>query len=310
MNIEPVAAVRAEATNIVDAEPEKTRVEKTVELTRSKCNAADQAFAEHWASCGNKAKSYRLAMGYNVKPSVPTRGHLPSREHYHQAIEYGNRPHVVAYFDALKSLAAERCLLDVERILKHDFAIVTAWEQGAANSLTSYVWMNCRYCWGAAGEYQWIDEKEFTDAVARWFVDIASVPPGKPTPARPSDEGGYGFHDWNEPNADCRRCKGLGEQRGIVADTTKLEGAAAVLYRGIKQTANGIEVLTHDVDKAKERLLKAARVYGDSASEVAKGAAAGAAAGAASAQAITRTAVVAEQMTDEQAARAYLELAG
>lgn len=276
-----------------------------VELTRKRCNGAQAAFAEHWARGGNKAKAYRLAMNY---PS----NHPPSQMHYNRAVEFSNMPEVLAYYDALRALAAENAVVDIQRLLERDMRVVAADDANAHAELIRYVWLNCRYCWGVNGGHQWIDEAELQAAMITWFDACAGAAAvGKPSPAQPDASGGYGFNSWNEPNETCRQCKGLGEQRTVVADTTKLEGAAAILYRGVKQTQHGIEVLTVDTEKARDRLYKAAGVFKDDAASIARGAAAGAALGAAAgAQAASRTATAAEQMTDEQAARMYLELAG
>jgi len=91
------------------------------------------------------------------------------------------------------------------------------------------------------------------------------------------------------------------------ADTTKLTGGARRLVKGVKQGANGqLEILMHDVDKAAERLYKAAGAFGDDAASVARGAAQGAAIGAATAQAI---AAKVDNMSVEDARKAYLALA-
>lgn len=274
-----------------------------VELCRSRCNAAQAAFAEHWARGGNKAKAYRLAMNYphNAKSS---------QEHYKRAVEYSNMPEVLDYFDALRALAAEHAVLDVQRLIERDMRVVAADDANAHVELIRYVWLNCRHCWGSGGAYQWIDEAEYQAAMLAWFDACGSLAPGQSAPPQPDTSGGYGFNSWNEPNQDCRKCNGLGQQQTIVADTTTLSGAAAALYRGVKQTQHGIEVLTQDVEKARERLYKAAGAFKDDAASIARGAAAGAAMGAAvGSQAAARTAFAAESMTDEEAARAYLELA-
>lgn len=275
-----------------------------VEECRKRCNAAEAAFAEHWARGGNKANAYRLAMNF-------PRGTPSSQQHYNSAVLYSQKPVVLEYFDALRALAAENAVLDIQRLLERDLRVVAADDANGHAELIRYVWLNCRHCWGVGGAYQWIDDAEYQTALLQWFDACASVPEGKSAPPQPDSSGGFGFNSWNEPNESCRQCKGLGQQQTLVADTTKLEGAAAVLYKGVKQTQHGIEVLTQDVEKARDRLYKAAGVFKDDAASIARGAAAGAALGAAAGgQLANRSAVVAESLTDEQAARMYLELAG
>lgn len=274
-----------------------------VEAARAKCNTVEAVFAEHWARTGNKTKSYRMAM--NGDPAIK------GVHAYDRAVVYSQKPQVLEYFDALRALAAENAVVDVQRLIERDMRVVAADDANAHAELIRYVWLNCRHCWGVGGAYQWIDDAEYQTATVAWFDACGQLAPGQPTPPQPDGSGGYGFNAWNEPQEDCRQCKGLGLQQAIVADTTTLSDAAAALYRGVKQTQHGIEVLTHDTEKARDRLYKAAGVFKDDAASIARGAAAGAALGAAAgAQAIGRTANVAETMTDEQAARMYLELAG
>ena len=288
-------------TQIVESEPSPKQLR--VSTARAACNAAEAVFAEEWARGGSKAKAYRRAMNYPDGQRVP--------HSFARAVVYSQKPTVIEYYDALRALASENIVVDIERLLQRDARVVAADDAQAYNELTRYVWLNCRYCWGVKGAYQWTDGDEFQRAMAAWFDACGSTPPDKSAPAQPCDEGGYGFNHWNEPNESCARCNGLGRQQALVADSTQLEGAAAVLYKGIKQTANGIEVLTQDAEKARDRLYKAAGVFKDDAASIARGAAAGAAAGAAlGARQADRAAVVAESMTDEQAARMYLELAG
>lgn len=297
--------MRKQATSnpVAPVEEDKSPRALRVEAARAKCNAAEATFTEHWARSGNKAKAYRLAM------NSPSTARMPHA--YNRGVEYSQRPHVIEYFDALKALAAEHAVLDVQRLIERDMRVVAADDANAHAELVRYVWLNCRHCWGIGGAYQWIDEREFQMAMAAWFDACGQLAPGQAAPPQPDGTGGYGFNAWNEPHEDCRQCKGLGQQQTIVADTTTLSDAAAALYRGVKQTQHGIEVLTHDTEKARDRLYKAAGVFRDDAASIARGAAAGAAMGAAAGtQAANRKAVVAESMTDEQAARMYLELAG
>lgn len=58
------------------------------------------------------------------------------------------------------------------------------------------------------------------------------------------------------PNPACSRCKGRGEERVIVTETSKLKGAAKALYAGAVQTKDGIKILMRDQTSALDNLSK------------------------------------------------------
>jgi phage terminase small subunit len=58
------------------------------------------------------------------------------------------------------------------------------------------------------------------------------------------------------PNPDCSRCKGSGESRVTISDTSTLKGAARRLYAGAVQTKDGVKVLMRDQDAALANLSK------------------------------------------------------
>lgn len=248
----------------------------------------EKRWAEIFVLCNNKARAFQEAFNRPVAQQTA----------YNEGCKISHRPWVRAYVRELERARAQAIELDVQAIVEHDLAIVEA--SKFAGELTRYIWRACRYCHGAGFRYQWIDENEFAEHTAAAY-DAAVATEGEPR--LPTDEGGYGFSLLLEPIHECTKCGGLGERFAIIADTTRLEGPVVALFRGIKETKAGIEVLTHDVDKAKERLLRIAGAFKDDAASVARGAAAGAAAGSAIAAAQR-----AEAMTAEQAARLYLEV--
>jgi phage terminase small subunit len=221
---------------------------------------------------------------------------------YNNACNVFSKPAVLAYVRELTSAAAQAVSIDVQALLEADRAIVEA--ANHAEMITRHEWHNCRWCNGIDHAHQWIDENEYATALAAWMDVCAATPPDKRSPPQPTDDGGYGFVSSADPNVQCPRCEGRGVQHTIIADTDKL-GPAAPLYRGMKVTKNGIEVLLHDVDKAKDRLYRATGAYGDDAASVARGAAAGAAAGASAAAAL---AAKVSTMTADEARKAYLGL--
>jgi len=186
---------------------------------------------------------------------------------------------------------------------------VQGWRQ--VTDLVQHVRECCRYCHGLEHRKQWRSEAEYAQALAAtWEANVQRVEQGKKPLQEPTDDGGYGFDPSQPPHAECPECSGYGTERVVMADTTRLEGPAAAIYAGMKETASGKEMLLHSRDKAVDRLLKCAGAFGDDAASVARGAAVGAAAGAALAQITDRAAAVAGGLDAEQAARVYLSVTG
>jgi phage terminase small subunit len=255
----------------------------------------EESFARHYVLTNNATKAYINATQYNG-PRATARV---------LAWEVANRPHVLKRVREFESAAAAACVIDVAAILDHDRQIIEGFKH--ADEISQHIWQCCRYCHGKDGKFQWIDYPEYLAALT------AADQKNEERQARklgeielPTDEGGYGFLPGNDPNLLCPKCEGRGHAVTVIADTTKLEGPARVIVKGLKVTANGTEVVWHDVDKAKERILRAAGVFKDDAASVARGAAAGAAAGATAAIAAAKAA---DEMTSEQAQRLYAELA-
>lgn len=255
----------------------------------------EEAFARLFTIYSNATRAYVEAMQH-----TGSRGAARV-----SAWEMARRPHVLRRIRDYESAAAAATVIDYAAILEHDRAIVEGYKH--ADQVTQHIWQACRHCYGVDHKYHWIDFAEYLAALAV-AEDVNEIRREKKQSVRvlPTDEGGYGFTPSNDPVVSCPRCEGRGNAITVIADTTQLSGPARAIVKGVKVTANGIEVMLHDIDKAKERLLRAGGIFGDDAQSVARGAAAGAAAGATAAIAAAKAT---ESMTAEQAQRLYLELA-
>ena len=100
---------------------------------------------------------------------------------------------------------------------------------------------NCRHCHGIDHKYQWKDEAEH-ERVCR---EITANAQGEKVELPPID-GGFGFDPHAMPNADCPNCGGEGYGRTHIHDTRFLSPGARMLYAGVKETQNGIEVKLND----------------------------------------------------------------
>lgn len=167
--------------------------------------------------------------------------------------------------------------------------------------LTEHWRVPCRFCWGEKGLYQWRDAAEFEEARTKRDLEVARLLKGRRGNDDEGDEpvlyvselsdlGGYGYTINREPRRgvdyvkfvqevcakagrpppshlasndaqSCARCDGHGLSYVIFHDTRYLSAAGAALYRGVKVTANGMEILTADKDKAKDALAKHLGMY-------------------------------------------------
>lgn len=270
---------------------EPTLQELSVVLT-----STEETFARLFTLYNNATRAYVEATAYDGPR------HLART----MAWEMSNKPHVRARVREYESAAAAATVIDYAAILDHDRAIVEGYKY--ADQITQHTHQCCRYCHGVGHRYQWVDFEEYLDAL-RHIDETNSqrIELGQRPLPMPSDAGQYGYSPSADPNLFCPRCEGRGHAVTTIADTTKLEGPARAIVKGMKVTSNGIEVLLHDVDKAKERLLRAGGILKES--DPAGAAARGAAFGAVAATAAIAAADRAKTMTLDEAQRLYLDLA-
>ncbi|WP_339119187.1 terminase small subunit [Halomonas sp. BMC6] len=143
---------------------------------------------------------------------------------------------------------SERTDITADKVLQRWWEIATA----DAAELTQVRRGCCRYCHGEDHLFQWVDEAEFGRAVA-------SAELGKEL----SDDGGYGYRDFHLPHPDCPKCGGEGVPRVYAEDTRKLTGSAKLLFAGVKQTKDGLEVKMHDQGKALENVARHLGMFAD-----------------------------------------------
>lgn len=120
----------------------------------------------------------------------------------------------------------------------------------------------CRRCHGNGFQYQW-DELEYLDKCVEVEKEIATCSDEKLRPfiRYPDPAGGFGWDFTREPRDDCPGCRGEGIQRVVARDTSKLSPAARLLYGGVKQTKNGLEMIIADRLKALENASKIMGAY-------------------------------------------------
>ena len=118
---------------------------------------------------------------------------------------------------------------------------------GDRNELTQYRLGPCRYCWGIGHHYQWKTPREFAEAIEQHRVK-GETPFGNNLP--PKMQGGFGYRRSARPNPVCPECDGHGIGYTWFADTTRLSPTATVLFEGVKETRDGLQIRMPDRTKA------------------------------------------------------------
>lgn len=215
-------------------------------MARKQLTHKQETFANEVVRTGNQSEAYRIA--YDPKPETKAKFiHV-------QACKVAATPSVAKRITELKALATQDVVMDAKKVVQHLAEIALA----DPNELTQLRRVNCRYCNGHEHLYQWKHKGEFEYAYDKWFEEkeaheerahkTKSLKPFKKP--EPNDDGGYGFKSNADPHPECPECEGEGIEEMFLQDTRKLSGPARRLFAGVKQTKNGIEVLTRSQDSA------------------------------------------------------------
>ena len=205
-------------------------------------NSKHEAFCQFYMVCFNASEAARQA-GYSVRSAAAIGNDLL------------RKPEIIARLAELRAEQSKRLEIDADDILG------MWWHQATANAndLTQHRIGACRYCHGHGHAYQWRTDREYQVARVKWSRTRpkgAALDDDGRDATMPSLGGGMGFRSTNPPHPDCPECDGLGLSVIIITDTTKLSPQALALYRGVKQTQHGLEILTADQGKALENVAR------------------------------------------------------
>lgn len=127
----------------------------------------------------------------------------------------------------------------------------------------------CRHCHGEGFAYQWRSEQEWGEAVERalhehesrmksWNRRTGGDGEVEPAPKLelPSDQGGFSFDAHLLPIDECPKCDGDGIREILLADTRFLSPGGRLLYGGVKQTKDGLQIVVKDQMKAIELVMR------------------------------------------------------
>lgn len=192
------------------------------------------------------AKQQRFAEEYLVDLNA-TQAAIRAGYSERTANEQGNRllanASVQAVISEGQAKRSERTQITADMVLNH------WWDLSRAdpNEIVQYRRRCCRHCWGEGFGFQ-LTPAEFAERESK-----AGDGP-EPLPADPL--GGVGFDAQRPPNPECPECHGDGIGEIHALDTRKLKGSAKLLYRGVKRTKDGLEILMEDRAKALENVAR------------------------------------------------------
>lgn len=110
----------------------------------------------------------------------------------------------------------------------------------AERNLIQYMRVNCRYCHGQGGGYQWV-LADYLAALAKAEHYNRTRPARAAEQMLPDPSGGFGFDAWGDPNPHCDRCRGRGEGVTYVADGREMPPDEAIAFEGWQLTKDGVK---------------------------------------------------------------------
>lgn len=210
-------------------------------MKKRRISKQEAEFARKYIECGKPSEAYKFAYACKnlTNAQISSRGTATK-----------NLKHVKAYIAELQKTVEKNLKFGIQDIVEIWQDIATA----DPNELMSNLRRCCRHCYGRGHHYQWKDKAEFAYVLGQ----VLKSKPGKGEPRQPipTDEGGYGFNFTFRPHPECTECKGEGHLDTFFADTRTLSRKGRRLFAGIKQTQNGMQVLTRDQDAALANLAK------------------------------------------------------
>ena len=207
------------------------------------------AFVAKYVETHNASEAYRQCYdAVRCSPNTVAR----------HAYELMRVPHVSEAIDAGLEQQRQAAIAGLQYTVKD--ALVRLIETASAdpNELIGLRVGCCRFCHGDGHRYQW-REREYLAELDQAEKRQARLKAGDDAIPLPDPAGGFGYDHTLPPHDECPECRGEGVERIVARDTTKLSRGARMLYRGVKQTRNGIEVVLADQDKA---LQDAIRILG------------------------------------------------
>lgn len=213
-------------------------------------NPKQEAFAQHVAKHDNYSRAYREV--YNVGPESKPRWV------WQQAFELMREMEVANRVDELRAANLAGTNLAIQAMFRDLYDIATADPREIAFTHIT----NCRHCNGLEFKFQWTTPEAFAaecERVAR--LNALEAQARKPQTPLPTCDGGFGFEAHGEVNPRCPECFGAGVATRIIADSSKLEGKARKLFKGLHPKTGLPEM--HDQMQARDQLHRLMGAYKD-----------------------------------------------
>lgn len=210
-------------------------------MAKRKISKSEAEFARKYVECGKPGEAYKFA--YACK-------NFTANQISQKASQVKNRHAVKELIETLQKKVSKDAEFGIAQVVEIWQDIATA----DPNELMSNLRRCCRHCYGRGHHYQWKDKAEFAFKLGE---ALKHKPKKGEAPSNiPSDLGGYGFNFTFRPHPECTHCRGEGRLDTFFADTRTLSRKGRRLFAGIKQTQNGMQVVTRDQDAALANLAK------------------------------------------------------
>lgn len=155
-------------------------------------------------------------------------------------------PRIKVAVDEALAERSKRTQITADQVLRDLWLMCNA----DVNELVEHRRDCCRHCHGTNHEYQ-MTQREFDTREAEWKKRKGAKPTDVCDPM-----GGVGFDHTLEPNPECPMCLGEGEERTVFKDTRYTSRGARLLYDGVKQTKDGIEIKVLDRKSLRRMLME------------------------------------------------------
>ena len=212
----------------------------------SKLNENELAFIDRLLSREkhDAAAAYKHVYGCNANTAKVNGSRLLKKRHV--AAEIARRK---TERNAELNLSVADLLQELRNVVTADPRELMEYRRGA-----------CRYCYGHQHLYQ-RTPAEYKRARDQYTTDNEAAAKRGDKALDPLGlafdmQGGIGFNPNKKAVRACPECFGEGAGYSYIKDSRTVSKAAARLYAGIKETANGVEIKTRAVDKSVQLLMQ------------------------------------------------------
>jgi hypothetical protein len=204
------------------------------------------AFVAAYLATNLNATKAAIEAGYSAKNADKIGSQLLGKTRVAEAIQ------------AAQAARAEKFEITADQLVRQNWTLANA----DPNELIQFRRVCCRHCYGINFEYQFT-HAEMTRAFRKW--EAQQTKNSKEVFDR---QGGEGFDRRKPPRDDCPECNGMGDGEVFLHDTRNLSVSARLLYAGVKQTKDGIEIKMHSQQDARSEVAKLLGFYKEKESSV------------------------------------------